>query len=61
MEALKKLSHYDGPRGPVILAIMDGVGIGAGDVGDMVTKASTPSLDWLAEHGTSAHPMQIAE
>ena len=50
MEALKKLSQYDGPKGPVILAIMDGVGIGAGDAGDMVAKASTPSLDWLAEN-----------
>jgi len=47
MEALKKLSNYEGPEGPVVLAIMDGVGIGQGDIGDMVAKASTPSLDYL--------------
>ncbi|MCL4146740.1 UNVERIFIED_CONTAM: hypothetical protein GTU68_050110 [Idotea baltica] len=29
---------------------MDGVGIGAGDAGDMVAKASTPTLDWLKDN-----------
>ena len=38
------------PRGPVVLVIMDGVGIGRGDAGDLVSKASTPHLDWLREH-----------
>lgn len=38
------------PAGPVVLVIMDGVGIGKGDAGDMVAKASTPSLDWLKEN-----------
>jgi len=38
------------PKGPIVLAIMDGVGIGAGDAGDMVAKASTPTLDWLKDH-----------
>jgi len=33
-----------------MLVIMDGVGIGAGDAGDMVAKASTPTLDWLKEN-----------
>jgi 2,3-bisphosphoglycerate-independent phosphoglycerate mutase len=33
-----------------MLVIMDGVGIGAGDIGDMVAKASTPTLDWLKEN-----------
>ena len=47
MDVLKKISNYNGPKGPVVLAIMDGVGIGHGDEGDMVSKASTPSLDYL--------------
>ena len=33
-----------------MLVIMDGVGIGGGDAGDMVAKASTPTLDWLKEN-----------
>lgn len=33
-----------------MLVIMDGVGIGAGDAGDMVARASTPTLDWLKEN-----------
>ena len=37
------------PAGPVVLIIMDGVGIGHGDIGDMVAKASTPTLDRLKE------------
>lgn len=48
MNALKKLPNYPGPAGPVVLVIMDGVGIGQGDAGDMVAKASKPNLDWLA-------------
>ena len=44
---LKKLENYNGPKGPVVLVIMDGVGIGPGDESDMVAKASTPHLDWL--------------
>ncbi len=50
MESLKKLANYAGPQGPVVLVIMDGVGIGHGDAGDMVAKASTPTLDWLRAH-----------
>ena len=33
-----------------MLVIMDGVGIGQGDSGDMVAKATKPNLDWLAEN-----------
>lgn len=33
-----------------MLVIMDGVGIGTGDRGDMVAKASTPTLDWLKQN-----------
>ena len=48
MLKLEKTLGYSGPQGPVVLVIMDGVGIGSGDPGDMVAKASTPHLDWLA-------------
>ncbi|MFK7766903.1 MAG: 2,3-bisphosphoglycerate-independent phosphoglycerate mutase [Mariniblastus sp.] len=47
MKSLDKHSTYSGPEGPVVLVIMDGVGIGHGDAGDMVSKASTPHLDAL--------------
>ncbi len=42
------------PRGPVILAIMDGVGIGPGDESDMVAAAHTPHLDWLKENAPNS-------
>ena len=32
---------------PVVLVIMDGVGIGDGGVGDAVAQANTPNLDRL--------------
>lgn len=35
------------PTGPVILAIMDGVGIGLHDGGDAVFLAAKPALNWL--------------
>lgn len=47
MNSLKKNSSFAGPDGPVVLVIMDGVGIGHGDAGDMVAKAAKPHLDWL--------------
>lgn len=50
MKPLQKKSSFSGPAGPVLLVIMDGVGIGAGDTGDMVAKASTPTLDWLKDN-----------
>ena len=50
MKPLEKHASFSGPEGPVVLVIMDGVGIGAGDAGDMVAKASTPHLDWLKEN-----------
>lgn len=51
-----------GPRGPVVLAIMDGIGMGRGDEADAVALARTPNLDrlWapgvrcaLRAHGTA--------
>ncbi len=50
MPPLKKNANSIPPTGPVVLVIMDGVGIGGGDAGDMVAKASTPNLDWLKEN-----------
>lgn len=44
---LNKIKNYEAPRGPVVLAIMDGVGIGKYPEGDMVAKATKPHLDWL--------------
>ena len=45
---LDRIQDYVAPRGPVVLVIMDGVGLGDGGPGDMVKQASTPHLDWLA-------------
>ena len=47
---LKPLANAVKPRGPVILAIMDGVGIGPKDESNMVEAAHTPHLDWLKDH-----------
>jgi 2,3-bisphosphoglycerate-independent phosphoglycerate mutase len=50
MPPLKPSKIYAGPQGPVVLLIMDGVGIGRHPEGDMVRQANTPTLDWLAAH-----------
>ncbi len=55
MDPLKKQSGFAGPKGPVVLIIMDGVGIGKGDAGDMVAKASKPNLDWLQANSLVTH------
>ncbi|HMP95372.1 MAG TPA: 2,3-bisphosphoglycerate-independent phosphoglycerate mutase [Kiritimatiellia bacterium] len=47
---LEKISGYPAPKGPVVLAIMDGVGIGKFPEGDMVAKATKPHLDWLKQN-----------
>ncbi len=46
MQALK-MTSFPGPKGPVVLVIMDGVGIGHYEEGDAVRSALTPHLDWL--------------
>ena len=50
---------------PVVLVIMDGVGLGDGGPGDAVAKAHTPNLDrMLAEHPHTklkAHGMDRAD
>lgn len=54
MEALKKNESFAGPEGPVVLVIMDGVGIGKYEDGDMVRAATTPRLDWLKENAAAS-------
>lgn len=44
---LEKIPSYAGPKGPVVLVIMDGVGIGKYEEGDFVRAAWTPHLDHL--------------
>ncbi len=53
MEALKQADHK-APPGPVVLAIMDGVGIGRYPKGDAVRSALTPHLDWLQANALSS-------
>jgi 2,3-bisphosphoglycerate-independent phosphoglycerate mutase len=50
MEELRKNGAFGGPPGPVVLVIMDGVGIGKHPESDYVKIARTPNLDWLREH-----------
>jgi len=50
METLKRNEAFGGPEGPVVLVIMDGVGIGRNPASDYVKIANTPHLDWLREH-----------
>ena len=44
---LEKIPNYTGPKGPVVLVVMDGVGIGKYAEGDYVLSANKPNLDWL--------------
>ncbi|RAP29471.1 2,3-bisphosphoglycerate-independent phosphoglycerate mutase [Candidatus Marinamargulisbacteria bacterium SCGC AG-343-D04] len=44
---LKPLESYTQPEGPVVLIILDGVGIGKNDDSNAVFKANTPFLDSL--------------
>ncbi|HEX5064569.1 MAG TPA: 2,3-bisphosphoglycerate-independent phosphoglycerate mutase, partial [Myxococcota bacterium] len=50
---LRRHPRFAGVRGPVVVCIMDGVGIGAHDDGDAVWVARTPNLDWLAANALS--------
>lgn len=47
VDRLKKYAGYSGFSGPLVLVIMDGVGIGPGDESDGVHVAYTPVLDRL--------------
>ena len=48
---LSPLPAWSAPEGPVVLVIMDGVGIGKYAEGDFVKSASMPNLDWLRQNG----------
>jgi len=54
MEPLKRSKNYKGPQGPVVLVILDGVGIGSCKEGDIVSRANTPTLNWLAQNALKA-------
>jgi 2,3-bisphosphoglycerate-independent phosphoglycerate mutase len=54
VEALKRHARFAGSKGPVVLAILDGVGIGKGDEADAVRIAATPTLDRLWVPGARA-------
>ncbi len=44
---LSRLGGMTPRPGPLLLVVMDGVGLGRGDEGDAVALARTPILDWL--------------
>lgn len=46
---LQKNSQFPGVSGPVVVCVLDGVGIGRRDESDAVWLARTPTLDWLSE------------
>ena len=48
---LEKWAGAPAIEGPVVLVIMDGVGIGKYAEGDFVKSASMPNLDWLRQNG----------
>ncbi len=50
MIELKKSRDFAGPEGPVVLVIMDGVGIGKNPESDFVKQANTPNLNWLQDN-----------
>jgi len=50
---LKPHPSFAPVEGPVLLVVMDGVGLGRRDEGDAVHLARTPTLDWLAKNATS--------
>jgi len=47
---LKPLQGFTPRPGPLLVVVLDGVGIGAGDEGDAVSLARTPVLDWLRDN-----------
>jgi 2,3-bisphosphoglycerate-independent phosphoglycerate mutase len=52
MPALARHRQFRGPKGPVVLAILDGVGRGPGDEADAVAMAKTPTLQRLTTAGS---------
>ncbi len=50
---LKRLPGFRPVQGPVVLVVMDGIGVGPGDEGDAVHLARTPHLDLLGVQSLS--------
>ena len=50
MEKLKKFKTFSGRKGPLLLVIMDGVGLREELEGNAVAAANKPTLDWLMEN-----------
>ncbi len=48
-DSLRRHNHPV-PRGPVVVVVMDGVGLGRQDEGDAVHLARTPTMEWLDAH-----------
>ncbi|MBQ7171933.1 MAG: 2,3-bisphosphoglycerate-independent phosphoglycerate mutase [Clostridia bacterium] len=48
MLSLKKSNAFEAPKGPVLVVVMDGVGIGTHNPGNAVERANTPTLDRLS-------------
>jgi 2,3-bisphosphoglycerate-independent phosphoglycerate mutase len=44
---LRKHPSFSSRKGPVMICVMDGVGLGAANEGNAVHLARTPTLDWL--------------
>ena len=51
---LKPHPRFAGRKGPLVLAVLDGIGRGAGDESDAVAIATTPTLDRLWRPGFRA-------
>ena len=49
MSELKRMSGFSGCKGPVLVVVMDGVGIGPENEGNAVRAAVTPTLDRLTK------------
>jgi len=60
---LERSERFAGVAGPVVVCVMDGVGVGREDASNAVWLARTPHLDWLAANvpGTqlAAHGRQV--
>ncbi len=46
---LQSNAQFVGVKGPVVVCVMDGVGLGRRDESDAVWLARTPTLDWLSD------------
>src|SRR5690606_18297563 len=58
LESLSKSRRFKGVDGPVVICVMDGVGLGIEDEANAVWLARTPHLDWL--RGNTSHQQLLA-